>query len=403
MKLVGSTGSGKHSPKRSDRARTSENRVFGGENTAFPNIIESETNSSKLGGETAAKNPKKKRSKKKTAIIVLVTIAVLISGCAAAYFIWEKPLDVLAGGPRLQNTPSVDGGDGGHELAPPTIEDGEEESKTGRKKDCFTFLIMAKDVGGTNTDAIFVGRFDIPAGTLDIVSIPRDTIMNVSWTNKRINTVYFVRDSDPDKFIDTLADLTGFEVDCYAVMDLKMVAQLVDSIGGITYNVPTNMHYEDPEQNLYIHYSAGEQKLSGADAVKVMRYRSYPNGDIGRIAVQQDMLKTLMTQMLTLSNIPNIDNTIKIFEENVTTNLSASNIGYFVRNFLTLDKDNISFHTLPGWDNMIGGASYYITYVDEWLEIVNNYLNPFYEDITRAHVDIMQYSSTYGMYGTAGN
>jgi len=402
MKLVGSTGSGKHSPKQDDHVEAKKDKVFGGENTAFPNVIETEINSSKLGGETAAKKQKPKRSKKKTALIVLVAIAVFIGVCAAVYFIWEKPLEVVAEGPRLQNTPLVDGMEGRPGHTPPTEQE-EEEPTTGRKKDCYTFLIMAVDEGGTNTDAIFVGRFDIKEGTLDIVSIPRDTIMNVSWATKRINTVYFVRGNDPDKFIDTLADLTGFEVDCYAVMDLKMIAELVDCIGGITYNVPVNMSYSDPAQNLYINFSAGEQMLSGADAVKVMRYRSYPNGDIGRIAVQQDMMKTLMTQMLSLSNIPNVDDAIKIFGENVTTNLTANNIGHFVRSFLALNRDNINFHTLPGWSNMIGGASYYITYVDEWLEIVNEHLNPFHEEITRAHVDIMQYSSSYGMYGTAGN
>ena len=72
-------------------------------------------------------------------------------------------------------------------------------------------------------------------------------------------------------------------------VDLQGFVALVDAIGGVTFDVPINMNYEDPYQNLYIHISKGVQTLSGADALKVVRFREgYATQDIGRMETQQN-------------------------------------------------------------------------------------------------------------------
>lgn len=55
---------------------------------------------------------------------------------------------------------------------------------------------------------------------------------------------------------------------------------------------PYNMDYDDPTQDLHIHYKKGMQHLNGEDAVKVLRWRknnsgeSLSVGDVGRVEVQ---------------------------------------------------------------------------------------------------------------------
>jgi len=280
---------------------------------------------------------------------------------------------------------------------------------TGRIDNCYTFMIAAYDQLGANTDTILVGRLDVDGGKLDVVNIPRDTLVNVSWGVKKLNTVLANEGNDPEKLVEHLKGILGFEVDCYAIVDVKAVEKLVDCIGGVFYTVPRNMDYDDPSQNLSIHIPAGYQWLNGENAVKVLRYRvgnndsGYANGDLGRIATQQDFLMSIAEQMLKLGNIPNLDKAIEIFREHVDTDMSVNNIAFFLREFLLLDKSNISFSTLPGEGIGIRGGSYYEILTDEWLAMVNEKLNPYYDTVTRENVDILDYmGSSYGAVSTSG-
>ena len=280
--------------------------------------------------------------------------------------------------------------------------------KTGRKENCYTFVVLAYDQAYANTDTILVGRLDTDAGTLDIVNIPRDTLVNVSWGVKKISTILPLEKNDIDRFLEHLGDMIGFTADCYAVVNIRAVEKLVDCVGGVYYNVPRDMNYDDPSQDLYIHINKGYQLLTGENAVKVLRFRvgndnsGYLNGDLGRIATLQDFLKTMAAQFLTLGNIPNLNTAIQIFQDNVKTDLSANNLAFFAREFLKLDQENIRFHTMPGTLISIRGGSYLEVVIDEWIEIVDEYLNPFYQAITLDNLDILQKNGNYGAISTTG-
>ena len=357
-------------------------------------------------------------------IILFALLVILI------YSIWEKPPEVRqTEGPTVQATvkPAVETAspavqETGQPVVVPVETDGplpaatpepstepsEAPVTTGRREDCYTFVILAYDQQKANTDTILVGRMDTLAGTLDLVNIPRDTLVNVSWGVKKINTILPLENNDIDRFLEHLGNLIGFTVDCYAVVNIRAVEKLVDCIGGVYYNVPRDMHYDDPSQDLYIHINKGYQLLDGESAVKVLRFRvgnnnsGYMNGDLGRIATQQDFLKTMASQFLTLGNIPNLNTAIQIFQDNVTTDLTANNIAFFAREFLKLDKENIRFHTLPANLISIRGGSYLEISIDEWVQLVDDYLNPFHQAITADNLNILQKNGSYGAISTTG-
>ena len=351
--------------------------------------------------------------------IVLFFLLVLL-----VYSIWERPPEVSQEGPKVQPTvqPAVEtfAPETAKPLAQPeetaqpgtepetTPEPTEEPVATGRKDNCYTFVILANDQFLANTDTILVGRMDTDAGTLDVVHIPRDTLVNVSWGVKKINTVLVNERNDPERFLEHLGNLIGFTPDCYAVVNIRAVEKLVDCIGGVYYNVPRDMDYDDPTQDLHIHIPAGYQLLNGENAVKVLRFRvgndnsGYANGDLGRIATQQSMLKTIAAQFLTLGNIPNLTSAIEIFQDNVTTNLTANNIAFFVREFLKMGTDSVRFHTMPGTLVSIRGGSYLQVVIDEWVDMVNDYLNPFLHVITADNLNILQDAGALGAVSTTG-
>jgi len=434
MKLNGSSG-GRHgepgkrpaqktgwrdTARKPSRARTASKAggVFGQETASLPPELQKQikkAGSSNAGNVRAQRDEtryaKKPAHRKKRRVwpTVLICLLLIAGGGAMAYTIWEKPPDISASGLRMPVvTPNAQTAVPAEETQQPEKTPEPTPEPNLRKDGCYTFLLAAMDQIGANTDVIMVGRMDTAAGTLDIVNIPRDTLVNVSWGVKKVNTILTAVDSDPERFSDKLSDILGFDLDCYAIVNIQAVEKLVDCIGGVYYTVPRNMDYDDPTQDLHVHISGGYQWLSGADAVKVLRFRvgnegtGYANGDLGRIATQQDFLMSIASQMLTLGNIPNLTEAIDIFQEYVKTDLESGNLAFFARQFLTMDKEKISFSTLPGEGISIRGGSYYEIDLDGWLDIVNRHLNPFTQDISADMLDVLQYEKGTGVYSTAG-
>lgn len=347
----------------------------------------------------------------RTAAIAVCVVLVLAFAAVAGYLAWEKPVDRAGGGlvdPTAESVPPKASEAPDAEPSVEPTQDPNEGAPASLNENMYTFLVVGLDQVSNSTDTIMVGRIDTETHKIDVVSIPRDTMVNVSWGTKRVNT-YYSSDlvsggNGIDGLMKGIRDLVGFDIDCYAVVDLEAFVELVDAIGGVDYDVPIDMYYYDPSQGLNISIPAGMQHLDGETAVKVVRFRSgYPTADIGRIGTQQDFLMSVASQMLTLGNIPNLPTFIDIFEKYVTTNLSAANISFFARQFLMCKSEDISFHTAPGnGGDSVKGNSYYSLYVDEWLELVNECLNPYDQPVTTANVNILTHSYSSGFYSTTG-
>ena len=205
-----------------------------------------------------------------------------------------------------------------------------------------------------------------------------------------------------------ISDITGFPIDCYVSVGVNGFIQLVNTIGGVTFNIPHNMNYDDPTQNLHIHFNAGEQFINGYDAIKVVRWRQNNDGtnygDIDRIQTQQNFLKTVLKQCLSLSNlVTNLDDYIQIFQDNVKTDLTTGNMTWFAKEVLKLKMENVHFYTMPSnYSDMISGFSYGTILVDEWLEMLNEHLNVYDQPITLEDLDIISRDENGKLYATSG-
>ena len=125
----------------------------------------------------------------------------------------------------------------------------------GRREDVYTFLLVGRDDGqggGGNTDTMMVGCYDVKNGTVDVLSIYRDTMVDVPGEIPKINSVYNRQGIEGVQ--KQIKNLIGYTPDYYFVVELDAVAELVDAIGGVDYEVPYNMDYDDPTQDLHIHY-----------------------------------------------------------------------------------------------------------------------------------------------------
>ena len=278
---------------------------------------------------------------------------------------------------------------------------------TTRDDGVYTFMVVGRDAASKSTDTIIVGKFDTNKHTIDMVNIPRDTLINIGWatTPKKINAVYPGYENSGKSGIDGLKhqvkNLLGFDVDFYAVVNINVVEKVIDAIGGVDFDVPINMDYDDASQNFHVHLKKGYQHLHGYEALGVFRFRTggyvggiltpgYPGGDVQRIQTQQSLLMAIASQTLSLGNIPNLTNIIDLCVQNVETTLNASNMAYFARQFLKCSMDSINFHEMPiATTSVINGVSYVAIAPNAWIEMVNEYLNPYDEDITRGNVSIL--------------
>lgn len=249
-----------------------------------------------------------------------------------------------------------------------------------RKKDFYTVLVSGTDNGNGGSDTNILVAIDAKEGAIYGVSIPRDTKACFNGKNHKINYAY--NKGGMELLADVISDQLGIPVDYTIQVDLQGFVALVDAIHGVDFYVPVNMNYDDPYQDLSIHFSKGMQHLSGSEAMKVVRFRhnndgtGYGSEDLGRMQTQQDFLKTVAKKTLTLSNLDQLDSFVKIVQSYVKTDLSLGNLAWLGKEAITIGSDNIEFSTLPGeW------RSPYI-YLDATatLELINEHLNPYVED-----------------------
>lgn len=287
-----------------------------------------------------------------------------------------------------------------------TEQDGELTQTPGRRNGVYTFLLLGRDTGGGgNTDTMMVATYDTINQTVDVMNIYRDTMVNAPWDIKRINAVYSLSGGG-EKGIAALKgyleDLLGFAPDYYVTIEWDAVGELVDAIGGVEFDVPYEMHYWDPTQDLLIDQEKGYRTLYGDDAMQVIRWRKNNDGsgtsvgDIGRVKIQQDFLKAVMKKCLNTINISTLPKYAQIMLDNVTTDLAVGSIVWLGQRALSLDLENLRFHGLPG---DLNGAAWsrtyenYQSYVlpdgEAIVELVNGYFNPYTYDIELDDLDIM--------------
>ena len=267
-----------------------------------------------------------------------------------------------------------------------TISNGKE-----RKKYCYTILAYGvdNDAGGSDTNMLV--RFDAENKKIDVVSLPRDTLMS---NGRKLNSSY--NNGGTEKLRSNIEDMLGVPVDFYVSVDLKGFIALIDQIGGVDFDVPEDMDYDDPYQDLHIHFKKGLQHLNGQQSMEVVRFRhnndgtGYGTEDIGRIGTQQAFLKAVAKQLLQIGNVKNIPALVDIFYTYVKTDLTTGNLVWLGNEALNIGTENIHFATLPGdgagWYN---GKSFYTLYPEQVLEMTNSMLNPYVADITADEQNIL--------------
>ena len=386
-------------------------------------------------GDAATAEAARKKKTVRRIITVAAAAVLTVLAVVVAYAIWERPPEIpkttsqpVVTLPPVTSTPApaatatagpTDTPKPIRETEPPEEteppDDGEDTGEapavvlsSDRKEGVYTVLLVGVDKVSNSTDTIMVVSFDTKNHTISGTSIPRDTLINIGWftTPKKINAVYPGFLNNGQSGIEGLKlhvkSLLGFEVDNYVVVYLQAVEDAIDAIGGVEFDVPIDMYYNDPLQDLYIAIPAGRQILDGHNALNLCRFRSgYPGGDLQRIETQHAFLTAVMKQMIA-KGIPNLPDLVDVLMKDVETDLEAANIAWFLRQFLRCAEEDVVFQTAPNYGSGINGISFVGLDVTAWLDMVNSSINPYVDDVTIGNVNILTFDGGGGVYSTTG-
>ena len=145
-----------------------------------------------------------------------------------------------------------------------------------RKKRFYTILIGGLDDENGGSDTNILAAVDAEGGSINAVSLPRDTLLNVTWSVKKLNNAY--HHGGISSTIEQISNLLGIPVDYYITVDLRAFVELVDAIEGVDFDIPVDMDYDDPVQDLHIHFAKGPRHLTGQEALEVVRWRQNNDG-----------------------------------------------------------------------------------------------------------------------------
>jgi len=200
---------------------------------------------------------------------------------------------------------------------------------------------------------------------MNILSIARDTRVKVNGKYMKINAL--IGKGGEKMVIEMVEDITGLPVDYYVTLNFKGFREIVDTLGGVEINVPFDMDYDDPYQNLHIHLKKGKQVLDGKKAEQFVRYRKgnhngegYEDGDLGRIKMQQLFMREFVNQKLKLKYLLKADEIFYTLKKNMRTNIEIGDIRYFIKDIKNIKTPEINGYTLPGYSRYIGGQWFYI-------------------------------------------
>ena len=244
--------------------------------------------------------------------------------------------------------------------------------ETVKELDKFQVLLLgvSTDLGAKLTDTIMVASYNPKTQSAALLSIPRDTFVGKSKSSAnsydKINALF---QKGPEKTLEAVNQITGLDIKYYAVIDNQALIKTVDEIGGVEFDVPIKMKYDDPTQNLHINLQPGLQTINGEKAEQLLRFRhnnngtsyssSYGDNDIGRMRTQREFIAATVKQTLQLKNVMKLGNLLEIVYDNVETNVKLSDVKDYLPYAVEFNVDNLKTGAVPGAPTMINQLSFF--------------------------------------------
>lgn len=294
---------------------------------------------------------KKRRPSHKGAIIALVVVIALIAGAGAGIALYVKSLDDSMALDEQERNELLE------VLAPVSSQQAVEEP--------FYMLLIGSDARegdvASRSDVTMLVRVDAANATVDLVSIPRDTMVTINGSTQKINAAY--AEGGASLAVETVSEFAGVPISHYAEVDFASVETLIDDLGGVWVNVPESFS----AGNGGMDFEAGEQRLTGEQALAFARERyNVSGGDFGRAQAQRLVVQAIIQQVLAAqpTQLPGL---ISQLAASVSTDLSVGDVISLAQDFQGSSAGTTIYSAAcPSYSMSVDGVSYVCPEFEEW-------------------------------------
>ncbi len=219
------------------------------------------------------------------------------------------------------------------------------DSESGKRTNILVLGVDARPgEENSRSDTMMLVSIDPKLDKAAVVSIPRDTKVEIEGSSlDKVCAANFV--GGPEYAVEVVENLMGTNIDYYVEVDFNGFKKIIDTLGGVTINVPQRMY--KPSENIDLY--PGKQRLNGEQALAFVRYRDYVYGDIQRTSQQQEFIRALADEILQAKTIPKVPQLVKQVNRYVTTNLKLNDMLKIASWGIGLKGDSIITQTLPGY------------------------------------------------------
>lgn len=233
-----------------------------------------------------------------------------------------------------------------------------------KKSSRINILLVGKE--HVRTDTIMLLSYDKDQKIANLLSIPRDTYYErEGYDNKQQKKINAIYQSEGMEGLElAVENITMMPIHKYIEVDYDAVINIVDIMGGVEFDVPIDMRYNDPSDTppLEINIDAGLQTLDGEKALKLLRFRKnndntgYRDGDLGRIKTQQAFVRAAVKKVLG----PKLPSVINEAFKHIDTNFTLTEVLSMAANLVGFSMDNIQTDIIDNYTKTIENLSYVI-------------------------------------------
>lgn len=199
------------------------------------------------------------------------------------------------------------------------------------------------------SDTLILLNLDTQTRVVRMLTIPRDLAVEIPGYRglQKINAAYFLGEQERGNgggqslAVETVSELFDVPIDYYVMINFEGFRTLVDTLGGVDVDVPTELddrHYpsenpNDPFAEIHVHFDEGWQHMDGVEALRYARTRHADN-DFMRSKRQLQIImamKEKATSLDIITKIPGVlDQLAGMLETNIPPDqqLSLIQAGY---------------------------------------------------------------------------
>lgn len=217
--------------------------------------------------------------------------------------------------------------------------------------------------GQNLTDTIMIMSIDTNNDRVALLSLPRDLYVQIPETRNytKINSLYqygLRNDLGEEPIKKSVAEITGLEINYFAIVDFAGFTKIIDDLGGINVMNERDIfdaRYPGPGYSYETFKLAkGFQHLDGATALKYVRERhNDPDGDFGRAKRQQQVIQAVKSKAFSLGtffNVFAVNNLLDDLGDNVKTDIPGEELESFIALSRKADTQNIVNMVADAWE-----------------------------------------------------